>query len=360
MKPTSLTIALLTNLLISVCPTFSAEPEGRPQDKIEKITPVSEEIPVTIKTIRYDVDMKVESETVTEGMRRKYQYDIEYNSSTRRHRLAYNANWFLSIGLNGSDPNDEQYGIWFDSSDIDRCTLHIFSPQEQYIFIMASNSVWIGNICNPIDKIQELEKRINTSSWYRPGYVLSFGDWMLDRHTGKHRNKILQDEIVESEQIARLVSFTKTPEGGFSLTVESPKSKSLFVFVTDKEWTDQALETYNRLNEEKLETAPPRMVRWKLLEFKQSDVIILPKEFRHWLIRDEHGVDTREAKYVSNDDKTVTLETRDGQRITITLSQLHWDVASQNYIRFVLTVEAGGEETETIRSLDFRLPPSRE
>ena len=345
MQNTPSTTALFFAVIMVGYPIFSMSQEDRVQEKIENITPVSDAIPLAIMTTQYDDAGTAQANT--RGMRRKYQVDYERNPQSMLANRSYEE-WFLSIGLNDSDPNDERYGIWYDVSNVDRCTLHIFSPQEQYLLVTGRESVWIGNIFNPIDKVQENEKQLNGDSWSRPYSVVNF---RVDR-TG-----ILIGETTAESSDARLVSFTKTPDGDFCLTVESPKSKSLFVFVPDKEETNTILEFYNQEKNAQLEEPLPGMIRWKVKEFKTPTNIEMPKEFRRWRIKGESPL---VARFVSCDGKSVVLEKEDGQQLSIALSQLEWDGASQRYIKLVLTAESGGEETETIRSLDFRPPDNDE
>jgi len=301
--------------------TFSAEQEGRWREKILKITPVSDEIPVAIKTIRYDTPNNPVSETktATKAMRQKYRYDLAPNPNPHELKLAnsHYERWFLSVGLNDSDPSDQQYGIWLSEYpggiNDDDYSLYIFSSKEQYFLWKGGGGVTIQNINNPINVSSELEKGMNTEMRLRPEYTVSY---YLD-YSGT-----LKDEIEDDARKMRIVSFNKTQDDDFCLTVESPKSKSIFVFVTDKEETDLVLDAYNRENEVKLKTAPPRMVCWKMKEFKTPAGAKTNKPFRNWFFPSESGEFHHVAKYVSCDGENVVLEKEDGQRVTVELSKI--------------------------------------
>jgi len=356
MKATSLIYVVIVGTMLCVSmPCTKGQEMEKVQERIRQIVPVSDMLPVAITTIRYGNvgNPALETKTITKGVRQKYKYDFELPLKTPLGNSSYEC-WFLSIGLNDSEPSAQQYGIWLTEYPggikDDDYALHIFPPREQYLLWKGGSGFFIKNICNPIDMSTELEKGMNTETRLRPEYAISF---YLD-HSG-----ILKAETEYDARKAKIVSFNKTPDGGFCLTVESPKSKSVFVFVIDKEATDQALKDHNSQHE-RLKTPPPGMVRWKMNEFMTPAGAKTNKQFRNWFFPSESGEYHHVAKYVSCDGKNVTLEKENGEQITIELTQLRYDSASQNYIKFVLTVEAGGEETEAIRSLDFRLPPSRE
>ena len=259
MRKSEFTILLLITVIIVTYPAFSIAQEDRVLEKIQKITPTSGMTPVTIKTIRHDVDTTTESQSVTKGVRRRYRYDLEQNPISLLANSAYEQ-WFLSVGLNDSDPNDERYGIWLsvnpDEIEDDFFSLHILSPQKQYL-VLEEGTLW--NISAPIDKVQELEREINTAnfSWARPYYSVNFS---VDS-TG-----ILVNEMKESGQRARIVSFTTTMDGDFSFTFESPKSKSFFTFVSDNKAAYASLENYNREHGTNLEAPLQGMMTWTLKE----------------------------------------------------------------------------------------------
>jgi hypothetical protein len=314
-----------------VYPPFSMGDEAKKvQETIRTITPISDMIPVIIPTIRYDVDnVKTESQSVTKGTRRKYRYDLEPNPKSMLANLFYEI-WFLSVGLNDSDPSAQQYGIWFFEIAFevkDEYYLYVFSPEEQYL-LWKQHAIVIKNIGTPINKLAELEKQINFDTWIRSEYVVSLG---LDP-TG-----ILMDEAEDDARNVRIVSFHKEKDDDFCLKVESPKSKSVFTFIIDKKWTEMALNTYNSENNVKLKTPPLEMVRWKMKGFTTPAGTKTNKQFRTWFFPSENGEYEHIAKFIICNGENVILEKKDGQTVTIKRSKLSGN--DQQYIKLLLEAE---------------------
>jgi hypothetical protein len=239
--------------------------------------------------------------------------------------------WFLSVGLNGSDPDTQQYGVWFSEyvgGIKDEYYLYIFSQEEQYL-LWKQHAIVIKNICFPVDKTTELEKKFN----FEIGSEYAISIFNLD-HTD-----ILKDETEEDAQKVRIVSFSKLKDEDFCLKVESPKSKSIFTFIIDKEWTEMALNTYNRENNAKLEKPLPGMVRWKMKGFTTPAGAKTNKQFRTWFYP---GVSDESVeivgKFVSCDGENVVLEKENGQTMTIKLSKLP-SSNDQQYIKLLLEAE---------------------
>ena len=85
-----LTMMLFTSVIMVSHQTFSVAQEGRSQEEILKTTPVSDAIPVEIKTVRQVIvdNVKTESQSITKGMRRKYGYDLAPSPNPHEFMLA--------------------------------------------------------------------------------------------------------------------------------------------------------------------------------------------------------------------------------------------------------------------------------
>ena len=312
--------------------TFSVAQEGL---KILKTTPVSAAIPVEIKTVQrvFVNNVETESQSATKGIRTKYEYELAQNQRGLKLANSHYEKWFLAVGINNSDPDAQRYGIWFSEyfKEIkdDDFSLYVFNLKEHYL-LWKAGGICIKNIYDPVDMLSDLEKTMNTDTWFTPVPI-----FRLDR-TG-----ILESETEENVQNVKIVSFAKSQddEDEFCLTVESPKSKSIFVFVSDQKGTDRELEAYNNNNEVKLKVPLPGMMRWKMKEFKTPAGVKTNKQFRTWVFRSEDGGYRHSAKYISSDGRKVVLEKENGQRVTVELSKLEGD--GQEYVKLLLEAEKG-------------------
>jgi hypothetical protein len=321
-----------------VYPKFSIGYEGdKVQEKIETINPMSDIVPITIRTIQRN-DIKgivTETQTITKGMGRKYWYELEYNKKSLLARRDSEL-WFISVGLYDSDPNSQQYGVWVNEYDRKlgkEYYLFIFGQKEQYLLWKAPTSIVIKNICESSDKVVELEKNINSANntWSRSEYGI--GIFMCDRLS------ILKDETDADARKLRIVSFSKEKDDGLCLKVESPKSKSIFTFIEDKEMTKNAIELYNRENETNFTTPLPGMVQWKLKGFKIPPGAKTSKQLRTWIFP-INGKFEHEAKFISSDGNNVILE-EDGKTLTIEMSKL--SEGDQRYVKQFLEAEKPNE-----------------
>jgi hypothetical protein len=325
-------------MILITYPKFSVGYEGdKVQEKIKNINPISDIVPITIKTIQYnDINgIVTETQTITKGMCKKYRYDLAYNKKSMLANLFYES-WFVSVGLYDSDPNSQQYGIWVSEDDrkLDKeYYLYILGSKEQYLLCKTTVGIGIKNICEPIDKVVELEKRINSANnaWSGAGYGINVFMW--------HGISILEDETDKDARKLRIVSFSREKDDGLCVKVESPKSKSIFTFIEDKERTNDIMKFYNRENGTNFTTPLPGMVQWKLKGFTTPPGAKTNKQFRSWFCPGiSNEFDHIVAKFISCDGKNVVLEKENGQTVTMELSKLV-SGDDQSYIKLFLDAE---------------------
>jgi hypothetical protein len=350
MKTTALIITLFICVCLFVSSSFLMGQGGDlVQEKqgifIKQIAPISDATPVTIKTIQYrDINGAItENQTVTKGMSRKYRYDIDYNKNYKKLKLAnlFYDEWFVSVNLYDSDPNDQKYGYWISEDDgsmsKDIC-LYVFGQNEQYLVWKTGGGIFMKNIYEPIDKTVELEKRINSN--VRLDYAIDI--------FGLDMTRILSDEADKDAAKVKIVSFRKEKDNDFCVKVESPKSKSVFTYTVDKERTKAMLELYNRENKTEVKVPLPGTVHWKCVGFKTPGTEKTKKLSRTWFLPTLGGDDWHhEATFVSCDGKNVTLD-ENGKKLNIELSQLY--TYDKEYVRLILEAEKPDSDTPAVKT----------
>ena len=360
MKAALLIHVVVACAILGVFTPIIAGQEAEKLYTIRKITPVSDAIPVAITTIQCSDsdDAKIETQTITRGIRIKYGYELEFHGNRLSLRLAndYYEKWFLSIGLNDSDPNEQRYGMWladmpagveFNEKDF---ILYIFNPKEQYLLVQSQSGFGVKNILAPVDKVAMLEEGLNSVRAPVVGGVFLFHGAHPEIETRHLGYEILHAETDSDARNVKVVSFTKEKDGEFCIEVESPKSKSIFTFVTDREITLEILKEYNNRNKTDHKEPPPERRYWKMVGYTTPPGTTIEKPFRTWRllsIEDEVVTEYR-AKFVSRDGKNVVLEKEDGQTITVDWSKMF--ESDRQIINMYLEAEKS-PETETSNPL---------